>query len=147
MIKGQDYPGVTIVYFCHDGKGSVVMAKRGKNARDEHGRWDIGAGGLELGETIENTLRREIKEEYCTDVLEFEFLGFRDLHRKHNDQKTHWIGLDFKVLVDPTKVKIGEPHKFDDLKWFSFEELPNLPKNKVHSQFPVFWQSYRNTLI
>jgi len=37
---------------------------------------------------LENT---EIKEEYCTDVLGFDFLGYRDVHREHNGKKTHWI--------------------------------------------------------
>ena len=79
--------------------------------------------------------------------MDFEFLGFREIHRNHNSKKTHWIGLDFKVLVDPSKVKNGEPHKFDELKWFTLEELLNLPKNQIHSQFPVFWKLYREKLI
>jgi hypothetical protein len=33
--------------------------------------------------------------------------------------------LDFKVLVDPGKVAIGEPHKFSDLKWFTLDKLPD----------------------
>jgi hypothetical protein len=42
-----------------------------------------------------------------------EFLGFRDVHRENNGEKTHWIALDFKVLVDPKNAAVGEPHKFD----------------------------------
>lgn len=140
MQKGIDYIGVAIVYFCHDGKGNFIMAKRSQNARDEKGRWDIGGGGLEFGDTVENTLKKEIAEEYCTDVLNFEFLGYRDVHREHEGKKTHWIGLDFKVLVEKDKVKIGEPHKFDDLKWFTLE---NFPKD-CHSQFGEFLRLYKH---
>ena len=75
--KGVDYIGVSVIYFCHDGAGKFVMAKRSKNARDEQGRWDIGGGGLEFGEFVEDALCREVKEEYCTDVLGCEFLGSR----------------------------------------------------------------------
>src|SRR5512132_3646841 len=32
---------------------------RSKNCRDEHERWDIGAGALEFGDAVEATLRRE----------------------------------------------------------------------------------------
>ena len=142
MKKGFDFPGVTIVYFCHDGKGNFIMGKRNKNTRDEHDRWDIGAGGLEFGEKVENTLRREIKEEYSTDVFGYEFLGFRELHRKHKGKTTHWIGLDFKVLVDSKKVKNNEPHKFDDVAWFTLETIPT----KVHSQFPIFLKNYKEKL-
>jgi 8-oxo-dGTP diphosphatase len=87
-------------------------------------------------------LRKEIKEEYNADVLAFEFLGFRDVHRSLNEKPTHWIALDFKVLVDPANVKINEPHKFDDLGWF---KLDNLPKPS-HSQFPEFLEKYKNRL-
>jgi 8-oxo-dGTP diphosphatase len=137
-IAGKDYPGVSVVYFCHDGKGNIVLAKRSKNARDEHGRWDIGAGGLDLGRTVEETLRKEIKEEYCTDVIDFEFLGFRDVHRLHDGVKTHWIALDFKVLIDPKKVKNGEPHKLDEVGFFKLNKLPK----PVHSQLPTFLRKY-----
>ena len=142
MKQGTDYTGVCVVYFCHDGKGNHVRAKRNQNARDEKGRWDIGGGGVEFGDTIENTLRKEIKEEYDADVLDFEFLGFRDVHREHEGKKTHWIALDYKVLVDPKQVKLNEPHKFDDIKWFTLE---NVPEN-VHSQFPEFLRKYKNRL-
>ncbi|MEJ0021681.1 MAG: NUDIX domain-containing protein [Candidatus Doudnabacteria bacterium] len=142
MKKGIDFIGVAVVYFCHDGKGNVLMGKRSKQARDENGRWDIGGGGVEFGETVEGTLKKEIKEEYSADVLSFEFLGFRDVHRAHDGQKTHWLALDYKVLINPLNVKIGEPHKFDDLKWFTLENLPE----PVHSQFPEFLEKYKEKL-
>ena len=63
MKKGEDYTGVAIVYFCHDGKGNVLMSKRKETCRDEWGRWDIGGGGVEFGIPLEETLRNEIKEE------------------------------------------------------------------------------------
>ncbi|MDO8470655.1 MAG: NUDIX domain-containing protein [bacterium] len=143
MQKGVDHVGVTVVYFCHDGKGNFVMNKRGANCRDEQGRWDQGGGGLEFGDTIDETLRREINEEYCTDVLEYEFLGFRDIHRElENGTKTHWIALDFKVLVNRDKVQNGEPEKFDAVEWFTLSDLPS----PLHSQTPYFLEKYKDRL-
>ncbi|HEY4478961.1 MAG TPA: NUDIX domain-containing protein [Candidatus Paceibacterota bacterium] len=142
MRKGFDYIGISIVYFCHDGKGNFVMAKRNNNTRDEHGRWDIGGGGIEFGDSVEDTLRREIKEEYCTDILDFEFLGFRDVHREHDGRKTHWVALDYRVLVDRLRVKIGEPEKFSEIGWFT---LGTVPENS-HSQWPTFLKRYRSKL-
>ncbi|HIJ11643.1 TPA: NUDIX hydrolase [Candidatus Woesearchaeota archaeon] len=134
MKKGFDFTGVTIVFYCHDGEGNVVLGKRGSNCRDEHGTWDLGAGSLDFGDGIEQTLRKEIKEEYCTDVVEYQFLGYREHHRKHQGEKTHWISLNFKVLVDKEKVANGEPHKFDDVRFFAQNQFPE----KVHSQIPDF---------
>lgn len=142
MKKGEDYTGVTVVFACHDGKGNFLLSKRGPMCRDEHGAWDPGAGGLEFADTVENTLRKEVAEEYCTDVVAYEFLGFRDVHREHNGKKTHWIALDFKVLVDPSKVKNGEPHKFDEVAWFTLDALPT----PLHSQYPKFLERYKSKL-
>ena len=142
MKQGIDYIGNSVVYFCHDGKGNVLMAKRSANTRDEQNRWDIGAGAVDFGDTIEATLRKEIKEEYNADVVSFEFLGFRDVHRIHDGNKTQWITLDFKVLINPVGVKIGEPHKFDDIGWFKLDSFPS----PTHSQLPQFLEKYKNRL-
>jgi len=142
MQKGIDYTGVTVVYICHDENGNILMNKRSKNCRDEHGRWDIGGGSVEYGDTILETLEKEIFEEYCTKILDHSFLGYRDVHREHNGQKTHWIALDFKVLIDKTTVKNGEPHKFDEINWFKIDSLPE----NVHSQFPVFLELYKDKI-
>jgi 8-oxo-dGTP pyrophosphatase MutT (NUDIX family) len=143
MNKGTDCIGITVVYFCHNGKGKVIMGKRNANTRDEHGRWDIGGGGLEFGEKVDETLVREIKEEYCTNVIDHEFLGYRDVHRIHNGQPTHWIALDFAVLVEEEPVAIGEPHKFDAVEWFDIDNLPS----ETHSQFPTFYELYSDKLL
>lgn len=119
------------------------MVKRSKNARDEHGRWDICGGGLELGDTVEHRLKTEIKEEFCADAINCEFLGVRDIHRVQNGVPTYWIGLDFKVLVDPSQVKIGEPHKFDEIGWFTLDNVPQ----PTHSQWPKFFEKNKDRLI
>ena len=141
-IKGIDYIGVSVVFFCHDGAGNFLLGKRSANTRDEHGRWDTGGGGVEFGHTIEETLRKEIREEYCVDVLEYEFLGYRDVHREHEGKPTHWIALDFKVLVDRSQVRNGEPHMIDEIRWFTFDTLPD----NAHSQLPNFLKKYRAQL-
>lgn len=144
MQKGVDCVGVSIVYFCHDGQGKFVMGKRNTNTRDEMGKWDIGGGGLEFEDSVEQTLRKEIKEEYGTEVLQFEFLSYRDVFRKHNGTPTHWIALDFKVLVDKSEVKNNEPYKFDEVKWFTFDNLPE--PEELHSQLPTFLEKYKGKL-
>jgi 8-oxo-dGTP diphosphatase len=142
MLKGIDFTGISVVFMCHDGQGNYLLNKRSQNCRDEHGKWDTGGGGLDFGDQVEETLKKEIKEEYCTDVLSFEFLGFRDIHRQNEGKDTHWISLDFKVLVDRSKVKNGEPHKFDDIAWFPLDQLPE----PLHSQFPTALKKYKEKL-
>jgi 8-oxo-dGTP diphosphatase len=139
---GVNFIGVCVVFACHDGEGNFLFAKRGQNSRDEKGTWDPGGGGLEFGDTVEDTLRKEIMEEYCAEVLSFEFMGFRDVHREHEGKKTHWIALDHKVRINPVQVKNGEPHKLDEIAWFTLDELPD----PTHSQWPFFLKKYRSKL-
>jgi len=143
MKKGIDHIGVTVSFFCHDGKGNYLFALRSENCRDEHNCWDNGGGSIEFGDSIEKTLKKEILEEYCTEVLDFEFLGYRDVHREHEGQPTHWISLDFRVLVDPTMVKIGEPQKFNALAWYKLNDLPE----NLHSQFLFALEKFKDKLI
>ncbi len=142
IVKGVDAIGVTVTFFCHDGNGEYVFSKRSVRCRDEHGCWDPGGGSLDFGEDVVATLHREIREEYNSPVLECEFLGYRDIHRVQNEKPTHWISLDFKVLVDRAQVRNNEPHKFDDLQWFRLDNLPE----PMHSQWETALEMYREEL-
>jgi 8-oxo-dGTP diphosphatase len=97
---------------------------------------------LDFDDTVEDTLKKEILEEYCTHVIRHEFLGYRDIHREHQGKKTYWIGLYFIVLVDRSKVKNGEPHKFDEVGWFTIDKLPS----PLHSQFSAFLELYKEKI-
>ena len=138
LRPGIDYVGVTVSFICHDGKGNFLMQKRGTKARDENGRWDCGGGQLELHSTPEETLRKEIKEEFCVDVLDSTSMGYGDIHREHNGERTHWISLYFVVLVDPSQVKNGEPHKFDEIGWFTTGTLPSPLHSQAHRSIEAF---------
>jgi ADP-ribose pyrophosphatase YjhB (NUDIX family) len=141
--KGVSFVGVTTVALCHDGKGNFVMMKRGLGARDEHGRWDIIGGGLKVGQPIIENLKREIKEELCADATDIKYIGFRDVHRELEDgTKTHWVSLDHVALVDPKQVKIGEPEVFDELGWFTLDNLPS----PLHSQLHLLIDKHKNLL-
>lgn len=141
--KGISFVGVTTTFLCHDGKGSFYLAKRSQNARDEQGKWDSGAGGLKWGQTAEENIRREIKEEYGADVIDLEFLGYDDIFRKLNDgTPTHWLGLRFAALVKPEQVSIREPESFDDDGWFTLDTLPS----PLHSQLLPFFKKYQKQL-
>ena len=124
MKQGVDYIGVTCVFYCHDGKGNFLLHKRSKNCRDEQGRWDCGGGSMEFCETFEETVKREIKEEYDCDTLEIKYGGVSNVLREHNGKPTHWIALLFAVRVDSKKVKINVPEKMDAIGWFSPDKFP-----------------------
>lgn len=142
LKKGVDFIGVCVIFFCHDGQGKFLMHRRSQNTRDEQGRWDVGSGSMEFEHSVEETLKKEIREEYCASVVDYEFLGYRDVLRINNDRETHWISLDFKVRVDPATVKNGEPEMIEEIKWVTFDALPE----SLHSQLPKFFEKYQKQL-
>jgi ADP-ribose pyrophosphatase YjhB (NUDIX family) len=137
---------VSVIAFCHDGKGNYLLGKRSMSCRDEQGKWDpVAGGGLKFGETIEHAARREVKEEGVAEVQELEFLGYRDVFREQDGQKTHWVAFDFRAKIDPVEAAIGEPHKCTEQRWVTVEELEKM--DDLHSQFPIFIEKYRDSLI
>ncbi|MFF4988744.1 NUDIX domain-containing protein [Streptosporangium saharense] len=137
-ISGQARrtPAVSCVFVCHDGEGRVLLARRGAGARDEPGTWDCGAGALEYGESFEAAVAREVREEYTADALGVETLGVRNVVRPELD--SHWVAVVFAVRVDPARVAIGEPHKFDRLDWFDPGDLPEPPHSQLRETLALF---------
>jgi len=137
LQKGVDFIGVTVVFYCHDGKGNFLMHKRSKNCRDEIGNWDVGGGALEFGETFEEAVEREIMEEYSCKVEELKHIGTYNILRENRGTKTHWIGILFTAKVDPKQVKVGEPDYMDDIGWYSEDNLPSPLHTNFYTCFDI----------
>jgi 8-oxo-dGTP pyrophosphatase MutT (NUDIX family) len=138
--RGIDYIGVSASFVIHDGAGKVLLQKRGEEARDERGNWDVGGGAIEFGESIDEAVRREISEELLAVPLDIQFLTSYEAHRELSDgTPTHWIAILHAVKIDPQSVGIGEPHKISELGWFNSHDLPR----PLHTQF---WKSYQPAL-
>ncbi len=134
-------PGVSCVFVCHDGQGRVLLARRAAGARDEPGTWDTGAGAIEYGESFEEAVAREVREEYRTEVRKLATLGVRNVLR--GDPPSHWVAVVFAVEVDPDPVAIGEPHKFDRIGWYS----PDAPPEPAHSQLAETLALFRSAEV
>lgn len=144
LKKGVDFIGVTCVFFCHDGKGNVLLHKRSQFCRDEQGRWDCGGGSMEFGEeSFEEVVRREVKEEYKVDAIEIEHVSTTNIIRDNDGTKTHWIALIHAVLVPEGEGEIGEPHKAEEIGWFAHNALPD----DLHSCFDPHFALVKDRIV
>ena len=137
----QPSPAVSCVFVCHDAAGRILLARRSTGARDEPGTWDTGAGALEHGETFEEAVTREVREEYKATPLTINTIGVRNILRG-NPVVSHWVAVVFAVEVNPADVTIAEPHKFDALEWFSPDELPEPEHSQLSETLALFRTDY-----
>ena len=101
--------------------GQVLLLKR-KNTRNERGFWNQPGGGVEFGETIEEAIKREIKEELGVEVALFRYLCFTDQILRKEDQ--HWIAISYLAKIKKGIPKNIEPHKHEEIGWFNLTKLP-----------------------
>ncbi len=137
---GFDYIGVTTAFYCHDGRGNLLMHRRTKECRDEHGKWDTGSGKLEFNLSLQENVLQEVLEEYgCKGEID-EQLPAHDIFREQNGVKTHWVAVPFFIKVNPAEVKNGEPHKIEDITWFPMDRLPE----PLHTGFAQTYKTYKH---
>ena len=92
--------------------GVYALIKKGdealfiKKARGPYtGKWDLPGGGFEFGESPEETLKREIKEETGLDVSSYRLLNVLSntvTYKKTSGEEVtmHHIGVLYSVEVD-----------------------------------------------
>ena len=91
------------------------MKKRGFGA----GRWNGFGGKIREGETIENSLIREMEEEAGIKLGKFKKLGILDF-------KFEKSGEEIEVHVFKGNDFSGEPRETEEMrpKWFHIDEIP-----------------------
>jgi 8-oxo-dGTP diphosphatase len=129
-VDAEEQVRVCCVFLCHDERGRLLLHRRTAACRDEAGTWDCGGGALEFGEDLFDAVRREVREEYGAPVRSIRSLGVRNVLREHEGRLTHWVAAVFDVLVDPARIRLGEPDKMAELGWFDRDHLPA----PLHSQ-------------
>ena len=90
----------------HDGR--VVLIRRGK--APSAGEWSIPGGAVELGESIESALRREVREETGLDIAVGRFLEVFE-RVEHDDDRAvrfHFVVLDYAATVVGGTLRAGD---------------------------------------
>ncbi len=123
MKPGVDYIGVSVGAFILNDKGEVLLLKRSQNAKNEKGKWEAPGGAVEFGETLENAIRREMKEELGIDIdIIKQFPAKSEILIA---DKQHWVPTTFLVKVAKGSTpKNVEPDKHDAIGWFAVDSFP-----------------------
>ncbi|OGE30979.1 hypothetical protein A2631_04840 [Candidatus Daviesbacteria bacterium RIFCSPHIGHO2_01_FULL_44_29] len=123
MKQGLDYIGVGIGAATFNDQGDLFLAKRSENASNERGCWEVPGGSMHFDETMEETVRREMLEEYGIEIEIIKQLSAED--HVIPEEKQHWIAVTYLAKLKSGQApKIMEPHKCDAIGWFGLDNLP-----------------------
>jgi 8-oxo-dGTP diphosphatase len=101
-------------------EGRVLLIRRGKEPL--RGRWVVPGGTVELGETLEDALVREMKEETDLEVAPLEVLTVFDrIQREAGLVSYHYVIVDYLCRYVSGVARAGSDA--EALAWAAREEL------------------------
>lgn len=130
--------GVGAILIC-DGK--ILLEKRKHDPGK--GKWSIPGGLVELGEGIEQTVIREVKEETNLEVEEPQHIDVVDNLQVDGKGriKYHYVIVDYSVRLKGGILKAGSDA--DELRWVSLDQVEKFDLTKT---FRSFFQRKRREL-
>ncbi|MCK4554410.1 nucleotide exchange factor GrpE [Candidatus Parcubacteria bacterium] len=120
------YPEPTVGPIIYNKKGEILLIQSNKWGDF----WHIPGGHIEMGETSEEALKREIKEETGLEIDNIEFIGWQDaIYPKAFFEKKHFIFLNFCAKL--AGGKITKSDEMEEYIWIKPREA--LKKLKIDS--------------
>ena len=126
----QPVTGVGAVLIC---KGKILLEKR--KGEPGRGKWSIPGGLVELGERIEETVIREVKEETGLDVESPELIDVVDNISVDDDGRVryHFVIADYFVKLKGGTLKAADDA--EELRWVAFNQVEKYDLTKTFRGF------------
>lgn len=105
------------------GNGKVLLVRRAKAPRK--GAWSLPGGAQKLGETAEQALTREVREETGLEVRPMRLLAVVDIIEREGDAVArHYTVADYLAAVTGGTLRPGGDAA--DARWFAREDLEEI---------------------
>ena len=120
----QQYPEPTVGALISNQKDKVLLVKSDK----WRNHYTVPGGHIELGETMEEALRREVKEETGLDIYDIQFALLQEfIFDEAFHKRRHFIFIDFVCKTDSDENKVVLNFESQAYLWVSLEEALGLP--------------------
>jgi ADP-ribose pyrophosphatase YjhB (NUDIX family) len=128
----RPYLAVSAAIFCD---GRVLIVRRARPPAQ--GLYTLPGGGVELGETLEQAVIREVREETTLDVAPVELVGFRQAIARDDAGRVerHFVILPFAARFVSGEVSLNE--ELAEAHWLLPAELAGLKTTEGLSQIVV----------
>ena len=93
--------------------------------RTDNGMWCVPGGALELGESLEEALKREVKEETSLDIFNPKLFDVRAGVHMIYPNKDEVYYTDVVYEINEYKGKLKPDSESKELCWIKIDELPN----------------------
>lgn len=109
----------------------VIVYRDGKillQQRQDNGTWALHAGGIEIGEELEDTARRELLEETGLVAGKLELLGIysgKDRFMTYPNGDQVYMPNVYYSCRDFTGKLCFQPDEVQQLKWFALDAIPS----------------------
>lgn len=122
--KKYDYPEAIVGALIVNDEGKILLGQSVKWAD----KWTVFGGHVELGEKMEEAVKREVKEETGLDVeVEAPLYFSESIFSKEFHNKRHFVFLDYICKYNGEgKVKVNEEFKKDKYQWVSIDEAKKM---------------------
>ena len=101
-------------------QGKLLLIKRRRAPEADH--WGLPGGKVDLLETVEHAVGREINEELGIRLGDLELLCVVDLIDA--DGPEHWVAPVYLATQFEGTPHLVEPEKHSDFGWFALDALP-----------------------
>jgi 8-oxo-dGTP diphosphatase len=129
----NDHPWIGVDVILVNEEGKILLMKRAEQSKTFPGRWCISGGIVEWGETAEDALKREAKEELGVDIEVVRFVGrYYDGPDRHPTKTMFALPHICKIVSGEPKA--NQPEEVADVKWFTPEEVRELEMAYDHKQ-------------
>ncbi|MBX6378543.1 MAG: NUDIX hydrolase [Clostridia bacterium] len=113
---------------CHAAvveNGRVLLVRR--LAEPFRGWWGLPGGAVELGETVYEALKREVREETGLEVEPGRFLGYRDAINRDERQRVRFHYVIFFYEARPVGGRLAAASDAGEVAWVDGSALTTLP--------------------
>jgi nucleoside triphosphatase len=113
MRERAGFPEPTVGALILNDCGQILLVKSNKWKN----RFSLPGGHVELGETVKEALKREVKEEISLEIELIRFLQFQEaIYSQEFYKPKHFIFLDFLCKARITDVKVDNI-EIQDVVW------------------------------